>query len=222
MKDNTLHTLLLPKAFRDTALLVSSLADDATTVTFATFRKTCLEQVEALRRELASAGHLPDVIRDATYAQCALLDEAALFHFKGSDRDAWENEPLQIKEFRTNDAGNELIDLIRRRLAEPRPKLALLNLFNAILGLGFKGQFAIKGTDARLELMRALDQRIGQAVSRDTSGTVLVTQSAVRQWNGLNARISPMGCVVLGIVVAGLVYLGLSQWLASSIARMSA
>ncbi|WP_031363519.1 DotU family type IV/VI secretion system protein [Caballeronia sordidicola] len=222
MNDETVHTPLLPNAFRDTALTVASLADEATALSFATFRDKCLAQVEALRRELASAGHLPDVIRDATYAQCALLDEAALLRLKGADRDAWEKEPLQIREFQTNDAGNELIGLIRRRLAEPRPRLALLNLFSAVLGLGFKGQFAINGADARLELMRALDQQIGQAAPKDTSGTVLLTQGIVRQWSVLNARMSPLGWVVSGVVIAALVYLGLSQWLAASIARMAA
>jgi type VI secretion system protein ImpK len=219
VSDTTPHTPLLPSAFRDTALTVASLADDAAPLNFAPFRETCLAQVESLRRELASAGHLPDVIRDATYAQCALLDEAALVRLKGYDRDAWEKEPLQVKEFHTNDAGDELIALIRRRLAEPRPKVALLTLFSAVLGLGFQGKFAINGADARIELMRALDQQIGQSTSKDTSGTVLLTQGIARQWN---ARVSPLGWVVLGVVAAGLVYLGLSQWLASSIARMSA
>jgi type VI secretion system protein ImpK len=222
MNDKTLQTPPLPNAFRDTALTVASLADDAAPISFAPFRGKCQAQVEALRRELASAGHSPDVIRDATYAQCALLDEAALLRLKGADRDAWETEPLQIKEFHTNDAGNELIGLIRRRLAEPRPKLVLLTLFSAVLGLGFKGKFAINGADGRLELMRALDQETGQSAPKDTSGTVLLTQGVVRQWNALNARMSSLGCVVLGVVIAGLVYLWLSQWLAASIARMSA
>jgi type VI secretion system protein ImpK len=222
MNDTTVsaekYTALLPNAFRDTAVTVANLSDDATSITFASFRAKCVTQVEALARELRAAGHLPDVVRDATYAQCALLDETALVRLKGAERDAWEREPLQIKEFQTNDAGDELIAKIQQRLADPRPKVALLSLFNAVLGLGFKGKFALQGADARIELMRALDQRIAQVADRDTSGTVLLTQDASTRWN---RNVSPLGWVVASVVVAGLVYLGLSQWLTASIARVS-
>jgi type VI secretion system protein ImpK len=105
-------TALLPNAFRDTAFTVASLADDASSLSFVSFREKCVAQVDALGRELRAAGHLPDVVRDATYAQCALLDETALAHLKGPERDAWEREPLQVQEFKSNDAGYELIDKI--------------------------------------------------------------------------------------------------------------
>ncbi len=211
-------TALLPRAFRDTAFTVASLADDASSITFASFREKCLAHGDALRRELRAAGHLPDVVRDATYAQCALLDETALAHLKGAERDAWEREPLQVREFKSNDAGYELIDKVQQRLAEPRPKLALLSLYNAVLGLGFKGKFALSGADARLELMRALDQRIGQAGSVDTSGTVLLARDASRR---LRMNASPLGWVIGAVLVAGLVYLALGQWLTASIARIA-
>ncbi len=215
----TARTPLLPIAFRDTALAVAQLADDAAPNKSGDFRKKCLALVESLKSELALADHLPDVIRDATYAQCALLDETALSRLQGAERDNWESEPLQVREFKTNDAGDALIAMIRRRVAEPRPKLALLAIFSAVLGLGFKGQFAIHGADARIELMRALDQQLGSSVNRDTSPTVLLTQETARAWS---ARISPLGWVAMGVVAAGLVYLGLWQWLASSIARIAA
>jgi len=211
------YTALLPNAFRDTAYTVASLADDASSLSFVSFRAKCVAQVDALGRELRAAGHLPDVIRDATYAQCALLDETALAHLTGPERDAWEREPLQVQEFKSNDAGYELIDKIQQRLAEPRPKLALLHMFNTVLGLGFKGKFAMSGADARLELMRALDQRIGQAGSVDTSGTVVLTQDGSRSWS---ANVSPLGWVIGAVLVAGLVYLALGQWLTASIARI--
>jgi type VI secretion system protein ImpK len=133
-------TVLLPNAFRDTALTVATLADNATSIGSASFRETCVAQVDALRRELIIAGHPSDVVADAIYAQCALLDETALVQLKGHKRDAWEREPLQVREFNTNDAGDELIARIRRRLQESRPKLALLSIFNAVLGLGFTGK----------------------------------------------------------------------------------
>jgi type VI secretion system protein ImpK len=193
------YTALLPNAFRDTAFSVASLADNGTSLSFVSFRAKCVAQVDALGRELRAAGHLPDVVRDATYAQCALLDETALAQLKGPERDAWEREPLQVEAFKSNDAGYELIDRIQQRLAEPRPKLAL------------------SGADARLELMRALDQRIGESAGVDTSGTVVLTQESTRRWS---ANVSPLGWVIGAVVVAGLVYLALGQWLTASIARI--
>jgi type VI secretion system protein ImpK len=212
------NTALLPNAFRDTAFTVAGLADDATSITFVSFREKCVAQVDALGRELRAQGHLPDVVRDATYAQCALLDETALARLKGPERDAWEREPLQVREFKSNDAGYELIDRIQQRLTEPRPKLALLSMYNAVLGLGFKGKFALSGADARLELMRALDQRIGKPGSVDVSGTVVLTQEASRRWR---MNVSPLGWVIGGVLVAGLVYLALGAWLTASIARIA-
>jgi len=211
------YTALLPNAFRDTAFSVASLADNATSLSFVSFRAKCVAQVDALGRELRAAGHLPDVVRDATYAQCALLDETALAQLKGPERDAWEREPLQVEAFKSNDAGYELIDRIQQRLAEPRPKLALLHLFNSVLGLGFKGKFALSGADARLELMRALDQRIGESAGVDTSGTVVLTENSTSRWS---ANVSTLCWVIGAVVVAGLVYLALGQWLTASIARI--
>ena len=65
--------------------------------------------------------------------------------------------------------------------------------------------------------MRALDQRIGQSVGVDTSGTVLLTQKFSRRWN---VNVSPVGWVMGALIVAGLVYLALGAWLTASIARI--
>jgi type VI secretion system protein ImpK len=189
---------------------------------FDSFRKICEAQVGALRQELTLAGHLPDVVRDALYAQCALLDEIALTRLTGADRETWEREPLQIREFRTNDAGEQLVSVIERRLAEPKPKVMLLVLLNAVLGLGFHGKFAINGTQARARLMRAVDQRLGQSIDRNTSGPMLVTRGAARPGIArfsLGAR-SPFVAVMIGCIVAGVAYLAIERWFAASIASV--
>jgi type VI secretion system protein ImpK len=214
----TLSAPALPLAFRDTAATVADLSNRGKPVDVAEFRQKCDEQHEALRRELTSAGHLPDVVRDALYAQCALLDEAALGRLEGADRDGWEHEPLQVRKFQSNDAGVELISLIERRLAEPKPRVMLLCLFSAVLGLGFKGRFTLNGTDARMALMRDLDQRLGHGIDRDTTGTVVVSPNPARARIG---ALSPLGVIVAGCVVSGLVYLALGQWLGASIASMA-
>ncbi|MFM0276286.1 DotU/TssL family secretion system protein [Paraburkholderia aspalathi] len=210
---------LLPIALRDTALTVTSLSIQGVPGTpgaFDGFRQKCKEQIDRLGAELASAGYPADVIEDATYAQCALLDEAALSSLTDSDRDAWEREPLQVSEFQSHDAGEELIARIERRLAQPQPVLPLLAIFIAVLDLGFMGKFALNGSDARAALMRALDERLDR--HRDTSGPVIVNEGITRRWSG---RLSPSAWVVIACIAAGVVYFSVDQWLTASIAQIA-
>ena len=215
----TSYTSLLPVTLRDTARTVTGLTNDATPTVFAGFRQKCKEQIDRLGAEMMAAGHPRDVIEDATYAQCALLDEAALSSLKGSDRDAWEREPLQVSEFQSHDAGEELIVRIERRLAQPQPVLPLLAIFIAVLDLGFKGKFAFDGRDARAALMRAVDERLGHNSERtDTSGPLIVGAETSRRWFG---NMSPIAWIVVACVAAGVVYFALDQWLTASIAQIA-
>jgi type VI secretion system protein ImpK len=208
----------LPVALRDTALTVTGLAGHATPDPFSTLRAKCQAQIEQLRIELRAAGHPRDVIEDAAYAQCALLDEAALSHLRGGDRDAWEREPLQVSEFQSHDAGDELIARIEQRLAQPQPVLPLLAIFIAVLDLGFKGKFALDGNEARSALMQALDTRLGRADEQDTAGTVLVMHGRRGRWFG---HLSPLAWVAIATIAAALVYVALDQWLTAAIAPIT-
>ncbi|WER48134.1 DotU/TssL family secretion system protein [Cupriavidus sp. WKF15] len=210
--------MMLPRALRDTALTVTALADAARPAPgFETFRTRCLEQVSRLREEFSAKGQPADVVEDAAYAQCALLDEVALRWLQGTDRDAWEREPLQVAQFQSHDAGEALITRIERRLAEPQPVLPLLAVFHAVLGLGFQGRFALKGASARAALMRAIDERLGYAGVQEASGPVLVTVGKTSRWRHL----SPLAWVAIACVGSGLVYVALDRWLAAAIARLA-
>lgn len=141
--------MMLPLALCDTALTVTGLADAVKpTLGFETFRAKCLEQVARLREEFSALDQPTDVVEDAAYAQCALLDEVALGRLQGADRDAWEREHLQVQRFQSHNAGEALIVRIERRLAEPQPVLPLLAVFHAVLGLGFQGRYALEGASA--------------------------------------------------------------------------
>jgi type VI secretion system protein ImpK len=213
----TLHThTLLPVALRDTALTVASLATHPAPPAFDSFRQQCKQQVQRLREEMQSAGHPHDVVEDAVYAQCALVDEKALSNLKGLDRDAWERVPLQVDEFQSNDAGHELIARIERRLAQPQPVLPLLAIFGAVLDLGFTGKFALAGRDARIALVKAIGARLGH--DQDTAGPVVIRPRAASRWTW---RLSPLASVVIACVVAALVYVAFDQWLNASIAGIA-
>ncbi|RZT30856.1 DotU/TssL family secretion system protein [Cupriavidus agavae] len=209
---------IAPLALRDTALIVSELADGATTAQgFSSFRQTCQGLLARLREEMAAAGHPAAVVQDAAYAQCALLDEVALQRLAGADRDAWEREPLQVAEFNTHQAGEELVARIETRLAEPQPVLPLLVVFQTVLGLGFQGRFARDGAGAREALMRALDARLAPADHAADAHAIVVPYARAR---GL-PQASPLAWVVGSLAGAGLVYLALDRWLAASIAQLA-
>lgn len=213
----TTLTPILPLALRDTALTIATLADSARTETSEAFRGKCLEHLTRLREEFRAAGQPPEVIDDAVYAQCALLDEFALSRLEGASREEWEREPLQVKEFGSHDAGDALIARIERRVTEPQPALPLLAVFHTVLGLGFQGRFALDGAKDRTALLRALDERLARVGISDTSGPVLVTSGRAHAgWAP-----SPLAWVAIAVVGAGLVYLALDRWLDASIARLA-
>lgn len=212
---------VLPVALRDTALLVAGLKEDGAPQVYKKFRDTCQDQVKRLREQMAAAGHPADVVEDAAYAQCALLDEAALSHLNGSDRDNWEHEPLQVEEFRSHDAGDELIRRIERRLSERQPSLMLLAIFNAVLSLGFHGRFALDGGEARFSLMRSIDERLergGWRRADPSTTTVITTAPWSRPWY---QRMNALAWVVAACVASGVVYLMLDRWLSAAIDNLA-
>ncbi|WP_343656588.1 DotU family type IV/VI secretion system protein [Paraburkholderia caribensis] len=212
---------VLPVALRDTALLVAGLMQDGAPQVYDTFRATCKDQVGRLREQMRAVGHPADIVEDAAYAQCALLDEAALGHLVGSDRDHWEREPLQVAEFRSHDAGDELIRRIERRLSERQPSLTLLAVFNAVLSLGFHGRFALDGDEARFALIRSIDERLERGGWRraDPSTTTVVTTAPwSRPWY---RRMNALAWVVAACLASGVVYLLLDRWLSAAIENLA-
>ncbi|AZG14758.1 DotU/TssL family secretion system protein [Cupriavidus pauculus] len=207
-----------PLALRDTALTVTELNDAARPAdTFESFRATCLTHVNRLREELTAAGHPPPVVQDAIYAQCALFDEVALRNLDEPHRSAWEREPLQVKEFQSHNAGEELIARMERRLTEPESVVPLLMVFHTVLGLGFQGKFALEGAGAREALMRAIDERLVRAGVRWDEGPIIVTAGKTR---GVR-HMPPIAWVGLAVAGAGAVYFLLDRWLTASIAQLA-
>jgi len=210
--------MLMPLALRDTALTVTELRDAAQpALGFEAFRSKCLDQVARLREELAAQGQPADVIDDAAYAQCALLDEIALGRLDGLDRDAWEREPLQVLQFQTHDAGDALFSRIERRLAAPQPVTALLAVFDVVLGLGFQGRYALGDAAARAALVSAIDDHLVRAGWRIGDGPILVTHDLPRRQHAL----PPLAWAAIACVAAASIYVALNRWLTVSIARLA-
>ncbi|SDP41103.1 type VI secretion system protein ImpK [Ralstonia sp. 25mfcol4.1] len=214
----TLPTVL-PLALRDTALTVTELAQGARPAdTFESFRATCLGHIADLKAEFEAAGQPSPVIADAAYALCALFDEIALRHLSDAAREAWEREPLQVREFQSYDAGDALIARIEQRLAEPQPVVPLLLVFYTVMGLGFRGRFALDDSPSREQLIGAIDAQLERAGWRKHVGPIVITAGKEhRRWN-----MPPLAWVAVALAAAGLIYIALDRWLDSSIARLSA
>jgi type VI secretion system protein ImpK len=214
---------LLPVALRDTAIMVADLLDahERTPDWAKDQHEECERQIAAFKEELRLRGFSPDQIEDATYAQCALLDETALRSLKGYARDEWEQSPLQLKEFHANDAGEELVRRMQLRLREARPVQPLFAIFAAVLDLGFTGRLALEGDEARVRLRRALDERLGMprdAQAQHADDDVIVRAPLRRRWT---QRISPLGCIGLACVAMGLAWFAIDSWLDASVLRMT-
>lgn len=215
-------TALLPVALRDTADTVVALREFRP-VSPKDLRKRCDDQIARLREELQERGQPRDVIDDALYAQCALLDEAALKGLRGEARDTWEREPLQVSTFGRNDAGEELLRRIGLRLREAKPVLPLLGIFAAVLRLGFMGRFAATGDSARAKLVNEIDERLARAAGNATDRSTPEASSpiVVNPSRGRRHPLSPLAWVIVACVAAGLVWFAIDRWLLSSIAGMA-
>ncbi len=212
---------LLPLTLRDTASIVVALRS-GNLPSVEHLRKQCDDLAVNLRKELQRRGLSHDVIDDALYAQCALLDEAALMCLRDDARDVWEREPLQVRTFGRNDAGEELLRRIGRRLREATPVLPLLQIFAAVLRLGFAGRFAANEQVAREKLVSEIDERLTRAVGngRDgdahgSAGAIVVNPSRRRR-----RPLPPLSWVLIAWIAAGLVWFAIDQWLMSAISGM--
>ncbi|WP_321847511.1 DotU/TssL family secretion system protein [Burkholderia diffusa] len=210
--------LLLPVALRDTARTVTALAQES--ISFQALRDQCNAQIAQLRSELHLRRLPDDAIGDAVYAQCALLDEAALKHLTGTARDDWEHEPLQVEHFSSNDAGEELVRRIESRLRAPQPASVLLAIFAAVLSLGFVGRFAINGDAARATLVRAINEHL-KRTSADEDNRAPLAPIVVNHAGTRPARISPLTWVTISCVATGLAWFAVDRWFVASIAQLA-
>ncbi len=158
----TSSTLIAP-FFRDTALQVVLLGEEAEIPDAQHWHQTGIRLVEELRSGLAESGLPSALVDQISYAQCALLDESALnraTRASSGARDVWEAEPLQVRFFGNYSAGEVLFERMATLLRQPAPDAALLETYLIILRLGFLGRFtAIQDAD-RQNLLQALERAL--------------------------------------------------------------
>lgn len=192
---------------RDTGLLVTSLGDDGTVENAEQFRNDCRRLIQKFSDALTQYGYPEDIKREVSLAQCGLIDETALRHLPEGSRAAWALNPFQVEWFKVHDAGEFVINRIKVRLREATPNADLLEGYAAILGMGFKGRYALDGESSLVELMGALNTCLKEL--RPHEARPFISDRAGRQLSDWFRRLSPWAVTAVVCLVAAIIW---SAW----------
>lgn len=100
-------------------------------------RSHLLLLLDRLAKSTEAADLRADELEEARFALVAWLDEVIL-RSDWQGRDEWAAEPLQLRLYRTNRAGNEFYDHLRRLRPE---HTRAREIYLLVLSLGFEGQY---------------------------------------------------------------------------------
>ncbi|MEX3984668.1 DotU family type IV/VI secretion system protein [Paraburkholderia sp. EG287A] len=192
---------------RDTGLLVTSLGDDGTVKDAEKFRNDCRKLIQRFSDALTQYGYPEDVKREVSLAQCGLIDETALRNLPEGSRAAWALNPFQVERFKVHDAGEFVIDRIEARLREAAPHADLLEGYAAMLGMGFRGRYALEGESKLVELMGALNARL--KTLRPHEAQSFISDRAGRPLFDWFHRLSPWVIAAVVCMVAAIIW---STW----------
>src|SRR5262249_26341921 len=96
-----------------------------------------------------------EVLKVASYALCALVDESASCTPWGAQ---WLRQGLLNERHGEGDGGGKFFDLLERAMAEPSANLDLLEFFGVCLALGFEGRH--RGSEHGREDLSVLRSRL--------------------------------------------------------------
>lgn len=159
---SSLQTLLRP-----TLLLVTLLSQQASASAVHMLRARGAGLVEQLQQDLLDAGYDDATVSEATFAQCALLDDAVRRHLAPSQRAEWDREWLQARFFGARDAQGVVLQRIEAAANGLSASLEMTVMYRMMLGLGF-AQGAIDAT-YRQQLMAMLAPSTKPALSTTVS-----------------------------------------------------
>ncbi|SAK68101.1 type VI secretion system protein ImpK [Caballeronia catudaia] len=185
---------------RDTALFVATLSTGGAAEDFKALRDRCKSMVDEFGAALEHRGYPEDVCDDAAKAQCALLDETALQHLSENDKPNWSAQPLQVEKFKQHDAGEHVFERLEFRMRERSPQIDLLECYSAILGLGFRGRYAIHGAGDRESLIAELGTLIARL--RPEGERPFIVDRPGRRFQDWFRRMSPWAIAGIGCVIA--------------------
>lgn len=216
---------------RDTALLVTSLAQDGKREPVQALRDDCVKLIREFAAALEQRRVPADIQQDALLAQCGLLDEIVLRQLNDSERARWEAWPLQVEQFGRHDAGTHVFERIAARLREPQPDAELLEAYAAILGLGFAGRYAARRglpSDAYVgENADTLERVVSELAARlkrlgRGNNRAFVTEHGKRRIGDWFYRLSPWAIAAFSVAVATIVFAVCNELLAVQLSHLIA
>ena len=209
----------LARCFRDTALTVSMLADKDAPEHVEDWREHAAGLVNAAREDLRQAGAGEALIERASYAQCALLDEAALRRLEGAKRAEWAREPLQVRFFNSYQAGEVLLRQMREHLAPSSSQPALGWCYAMTLALGFRGGEDEAASQALLgQLSAGLPPPPPLPAGEFDGKVALMRGDASRHFRRVAL---PLAAAAAGLAALLLAYAALHGWLGAADAALA-
>jgi len=99
----------------------------------------------------------------ASYALCTALDEAAASTQWGGGKHAvgpWSTDQLAVRFHGDNKGGDKVFLLLGRLAASPQSHIDLIEVFHAVLGLGFEGRYGVGNSSEGRRQLEALRHRL--------------------------------------------------------------
>lgn len=124
------------------------------------FADAVRQYLEEFDRNARKLDKNSDDIYDVKYAFCAAIDETVL-NKAPALRDYWELRPLQLQLFGEQLAGEHFFVRLENLRAQGAPRLEALEVFHLCLLLGFKGKYALEGS----EKLSYITARVGDEIA---------------------------------------------------------
>jgi type VI secretion system protein ImpK len=126
----------------------------------ASLGRTVTERLTAFEARARDAGIHATSIEQAKYAVCALLDETILNSAApGGAKDAWLTEPLQMRYFGENTAGEGFYTRLEALRRTPGAQ-SVLEVYSVCLALGFEGRHRLSAAGELAALRTALSVEV--------------------------------------------------------------
>ncbi len=124
-------------------------------------RRQCAQEIRAFEDRVRLANVPAEDVLAARYALCTVIDEAVLNTPWGA-QSGWAGQSLLVTFHREAQGGEKFFQILDRLLTEPQRYLALLELYDACLAVGFEGRYRLDqhGAQRLADVRRDLYQRI--------------------------------------------------------------
>jgi type VI secretion system protein ImpK len=155
-------TLTLKDMLEDGIYLLFLLQDGNAPHSAVEFNKRIEQFLAQFEKNARNLGKPQQMVADAKYAFCALMDEIILSS-EFSIREDWERAPLQLRLFGEHLAGERFFDKLETLRTDPVANIEALEVFHTCLLLGFQGKYLLEGTEKLNYLISRVHQEIMHA-----------------------------------------------------------